>query len=91
MTAPRTKKLKKIMAFKAFKIIKLISDDVPRAKIDVNNIDKGPTGRNGHLSIRDFTLNSCQKGAYLHINSPIIIIIKINNCIGKQHHYPLTQ
>ena len=53
---------------------------------------KRPTGLNGHLSIRVFTLNSCQKGAYLHINSPIIIIkIKINNCIGKQHHYPLTQ
>ena len=35
--------------------------------------NKRPTGLNGHLSIRDFTLNSCQKGAYLHINSPIII------------------
>ena len=54
--------------------------------------NKRPTGLNGHLSIRDFTLNSCQKGAYLHINNPIIIIkIKINNCIGKQHHYTLTQ
>ena len=53
-------------------------------------LNKRPTGVNGHLSIRDFTLNSCQKGAYLHINSPIIII-KINNCIGKQHHCPLTQ
>ena len=38
--------------------------------------NKRPTGLNGHLSIRDFTLNSCQKGAYLHINSPIIIINK---------------
>ena len=27
---------------------------------------------NGHLSIRDFTLTSCQKGSYLYINSPII-------------------
>ena len=55
-------------------------------------LNKRPTGLNGHLSIRYFTLNSCQKGAYLHINSPVIIIkIKINNCIGKQHHYPLTQ
>ena len=54
--------------------------------------NKRPTGLNSHLSIRDFTLNFCQKGAYLHINSPIIIIkIKINNCIGKQHHYPFTQ
>ena len=35
--------------------------------------DKRPPGLNGHLSIRDFTLNSCQKGAYFHINSPIII------------------
>ena len=34
--------------------------------------NKRPTGLNGHLSIKDFTLNSCQKGAYLHINSPII-------------------
>ena len=51
--------------------------------------NKRPTGLNGHLSIRDFTLNYCQKGAYLHINSPIIKIkIKIKNCIGKQHHYP---
>ena len=33
---------------------------------------KRPTGLNGHLSIRDFTLTSCQKGAYLYINSPII-------------------
>ena len=38
--------------------------------------NKRPTGFNGHQSIRDFTLNSCQKGAYLHINSPIIIINK---------------
>ena len=38
--------------------------------------NKRPTGLNGHLSIRDFTLNSCQKGAYLHINSPIIITNK---------------
>ena len=36
--------------------------------------NKRPTGLNGHLSIRDFTLNSFQKSAYLHINSPIIII-----------------
>ena len=26
-----------------------------------------------HPSIRDFTLTFCQRGAYLHINSPIII------------------
>ena len=30
----------------------------------------------GHLSIRDFTPTYCQRGAYLHINSPIIIINK---------------
>ena len=29
-----------------------------------------------HLSIRDFTLTSCQRGAYLHITSPIILINK---------------
>ena len=30
-------------------------------------------GLNGHLSIRDFTLTSCQKGSYLYINSRIRI------------------
>ena len=40
------------------------------------DIDKRPTDLNGHLSIRDFILNSCQKGAYLDINSPIIITNK---------------
>ena len=34
--------------------------------------NKRPTGLNGHLSIRDFTLTFCQKGSYLHINIPII-------------------
>ena len=34
--------------------------------------NKRPTGLNGHLSIGDFTLTSCQKGSYLYINSPII-------------------
>ena len=29
-------------------------------------------GLNGPLSIRDFTLTSCQKDSYLYINSPII-------------------
>ena len=29
-------------------------------------------GLNGHLSIRDCTPTSCQKGSNLHINSPII-------------------
>ena len=43
---------------------------------DINKLNKRPQGLNGHLSNRDFTLNSCQKGAYLHINSPIIIINK---------------
>ena len=31
-----------------------------------------PICLNGHLSIRDFTLTSCQKSSYLYINSPII-------------------
>ena len=35
-------------------------------------LNKRPTGLNGHLSIRDFTLTSCQKGSYLYINNPII-------------------
>ena len=33
--------------------------------------NKRPMGLNGHLRIRDCTLTSCQKGSYLHINSPI--------------------
>ena len=33
--------------------------------------NKRSTGPNGHLSIRDFTLTSCQRGSYLYINSPI--------------------
>ena len=28
-------------------------------------------GLNGHLSIKDSTLTSCQNGSYLHTNSPI--------------------
>ena len=47
--------------------------------------NKRPTGLNGHLSIRDFTLTSCQKSLYLHIN------IKNNYGIEKQHHNHLTQ
>ena len=35
-------------------------------------VNKRPTGLNGHLSIRDFTPTSCQKGSYLYINNPII-------------------
>ena len=37
-----------------------------------SSYNKRPTGLNGHLSIRDFTLTSCQKGSYLYINNPII-------------------
>ena len=33
-------------------------------------------GLNGHLSIRDPTLNTCLKGSYLYINMPIININK---------------
>ena len=36
------------------------------------DVNKRPTGLNGHLSIRDFTMTSFQKGSYLYINSPII-------------------
>ena len=52
--------------------------------------NKRPIGLNGHLHIRDFTLTSCQKGSYLHINSPIIEYIKINNDVAKQHHNPIN-
>ena len=34
--------------------------------------NKRPTGLIGHLSIRNFTLTSCQKGSYLNNNSPFI-------------------
>ena len=45
---------------------------LPTGRIALQIINKRPTGLNGHLSIRDFTLTSCQKGSYLYINSPII-------------------
>ena len=48
-----------------------------------NKIKKRPTGLNGHLSIRDFTLTSCQRSSYLHINRSIIEWIKNNNGRGK--------
>ena len=44
--------------------------------------NKRPTGLNGHLSIRDFTLNSYQKCAYLHLSS--IIIINKNQQLYRQ-------
>ena len=37
-------------------------------------INKRPTGRNGHLSIKDFTLTSCQKGLYLYVKRAYICI-----------------
>ena len=46
--------------------------------------NKRPPGLNGHQSIRDFTLNFCQKGAYLHIYSPIIIINKNQQLYSKE-------
>ena len=45
-------------------------------------LDKKPTGLKDHLSIRDSTLTSCQKGSYLHINRIIIEQININNGRG---------
>ena len=53
--------------------------------------NKRATGLNCHLSIRDFSLTSCQKGSYLYINSPIKEEMKINKGIGEMHHNPLTQ
>ena len=38
-----------------------------------NILNKRPTGLNRHLSISDFTLTPCQRGAYLHTNRPIVI------------------
>ena len=55
-------------------------------------INKRPTGIKDHLSIRDSTLNSCQKGSYLQFNRPIIEHIKINNgSKGKLHYIPFLQ
>ena len=34
--------------------------------------NRRPKGLNGHLSIRDSTLTSCQNGSYLYIRYPII-------------------
>ena len=42
-----------------------------------------PTDLNGHKSIRNVTLHSCQKGSYLHINNPIIERINFNR--GELH------
>ena len=56
-----------------------LSRDCPTAKrsgAGARFDNKRPTGLNGHLSIGDFTLTSCQKGAYLHINKPHHRIIK---------------
>ena len=36
------------------------------------NEEKRTTDLNGHLSIRDSTVTSCQKGSHLHINRPLI-------------------
>ena len=49
--------------------------------------NKRPTGFNGHLSKRDFTLTFCQKGSYLHNNSPIMEKIKVS----YQYYKSLTQ
>ena len=38
---------------------------------------------NSHLSIRDSTMTSWQKGSYLHIKWPIIKLIIINKWQGK--------
>ena len=54
-----------------FKIILLFSYYLPLEKDMAAHLNKRPTGLNGHLSIRDFTLTSCRKGSYLYINSPI--------------------
>ena len=50
-----------------------------RSKVSVASVNKRPMDLNGHLSIRDSTLTSCQKGSYLQINSPIKFKIIINN------------
>ena len=54
-------------------------------------LQRGPQALYGHLSIRDFTLTSCQMGAYLHINSPIIVINKNQQLYRKAALDPLTR
>ena len=49
--------------------------------------NKRPTGLNGHSSIRDLTLTSCQKGSYLY-QQPHQNLININGGKGKQDHNP---
>ena len=53
--------------------------------------NRRPKGLNGHLSIRDSTLTSCQSGSYFifHIPLPHHRII-IDSGIGKQHYIPFT-
>ena len=48
-------------------------------------------GLNGHLSIRYMysTLTFYQKGSYLHMNSPIIELIKTDNDREEQNYNPL--
>ena len=46
-----------------------------------------PTGLNVYMGIRDFTLISCQKHSYLHINSKL----KSNNGMEREHYNPLIQ
>ena len=58
------------------------------------NTLKRPTWLNGHLSIRDSTLTSCQKGSLiliLHIDRSIFKKIKINSGRGQLHYNPLKQ
>ena len=55
------------------------------------HLNKRPMVLNGHLSIRNSTLTSCQKDSYFHINRLIIESIKINNGRGKLHYNPLIQ
>ena len=52
-------------------MLKSMIDDQNYDKSSVARVkNKRPTGLNGHLSIRDFTLT--YKGSYLYINNPII-------------------
>ena len=68
-----------------------VSFSIAKSCINTSIFDNRHRGLNGHLSIRDSTLASCQKASYLHSNR--IIIEKINNCLGKQHYIfnPLEQ
>ena len=64
--------------FSLYLFVKQKKNKIPSYNNEVNKQEtKLPICLNGHLSIKDSTLTSCQEGSYLNINSPIIEGIKL--------------